>query len=75
MRRAGGGDRQIRCGWFQAVELDAEHVGCVGGGGHLGDEAAGDEVIGVVLEEMGFDPVRGLSSRKLNPARSRNRAW
>ena len=62
---AGGGDivKFDADGWFHAVELDADHVGFGGGdaveapegGGHLGDEAAGDEVIRVVLVEMGFD--------------------
>ena len=62
---AGGGDivKFDADGWFHAVELDADHVGfgrgdaveAPEGGGHLGDEAAGDEVIGVVLEEVGFD--------------------
>ena len=50
-------------GGFHAVELDAEHEGfgrgdaveAPEGGGHLGDEAAGDEVVGAVLVEMGFD--------------------
>ncbi len=62
---AGGGDivKFDADGWFHAVELDADHVAFGGGDaveapegcGHLGDEAAGDEVIGVVLEEVGFD--------------------